>query len=572
MSSQRSGGRAVRRSGCEAGLRSRSTSPSFRLSALPPFRLCVLASLFAAAPLTAQDPLAGRWDNVRLHHDALRYDIALSLPDSGGFISAEVTTRWRLTGPGPVVIDLDSILTVRRVTANGASAAWRREGNRILIPVRGRAGDTVTTAVRYDGVPRDGLLLRGAGTERTVFADNWPDRARHWLAAQDHPADKAAVGWRIEAPAGYVVLATGSLLGVDSLPDGRRRWRFDNPAPVPVYTMVAGMARLAVTPLPKAGCPARCVPVSVLTYPADSAFAVDGPFRRASEIVEFFSARIAPFPYGELRHVESSTIFGGMENATAIFYDEKGYRERRTSERTVAHETMHQWFGDAVTEADWHHLWLSEGFATYGAALWAEHVGGDSALRAAMREEKETLIHRPIIERPILDSTVTDRMQLLNPNNYNKGAWVLHSLRGLMGDSAFFAGLAGYFRRYEHRNALSSDLARIMGQAAHRDLGWYFRQALLQPGYPVLEVTTELDAGHLLVTVRQVQKEAWGTYRMPDLEIRLDQRVLRVDVEGPITRVATHWEGDRPPAVVEVDPAGWWLVEVKQAEGRKGGK
>jgi aminopeptidase N len=322
------------------------------------------------------------------------------------------------------------------------------------------------------------------------------------------------------------------------------------------------MARVAATRLPDA-CPARCVPVTVLAYPADSAFAVDGPFRRAGEIVAFFSTRIAPFPYRELRHVESSTIFGGMENATAIFYDEKAWRERRTGESTVAHETMHQWFGDAVTEADWHHLWLSEGFATYGAALWAEHQGGDSALRAAMREEKESLIHRPIIERPILDSTVTNRMELLNPNNYNKGAWVLHSLRGLLGDSAFFTGLTRYYRTYQHRNALSADFARVMAEAAHRDLEWYFRQALLQPGYPVLEATTEPGAGRLVVTLRQVQKESWGTYRMPNLEIRVDDRVLRADVSGRVTRVTTRWDGDRPPAVVEVDPKGWWLVEVK---------
>jgi len=538
-------------------------------------RLCVFASLrlvLSAAPLLAQDPLARRWDHVILHHDALRYDVTLSLPDTGAFIHAAVTTRWRLTGSGPVVLDLDSALTVRRVTVNGAAAPWRREPNRVVIPVTGRPGDTVTTEVRYDGRPTDGLVIRGEGAGQTVFADNWPDRARHWLASQDHPADKAAVAWSIEAPAALRVLATGRLEGADTLPGGRVRWRFVNPEPVPTYTMVVGMARIAATALPPAQCAVRCVPVSVVTYPADSAFAVEGPFRRAGEIVDFFSARIAPFPYAELRHVESSTIFGGMENATAIFYDERSYRERRTSESTVAHETAHQWFGDAVTEADWHHLWLSEGFATYGAALWVEHAGGDSALRAEMGAAKATIAGSPATERPILDSSVTVRMKLLNTNNYQKGAWVLHTLRGLVGDSAFFTGLARYYRAYEHRNALSSDFARVMSEAAHQELGWFFRQALTQPGYPVLAVTTALEGGHLLVTIRQVQKPSWGIYRMPNLELRLDDRILRVDVEGRLTRMATHWESDRPPAVVEVDPKGWWLVTDARAERRKDGR
>src|SRR5206468_420885 len=83
-------------------------------------------------------------------------------------------------------------------------------------------------------------------------------------------------------------------------------------------------------------------------------------------------------------------------------------------------------------------------------------------LRAEMGAAKATIAGSPATERPILDSSVTDRMKLLNTNNYQKGAWVLHSLRGLVGDSAFFTGLARYYRAYEHRNALSSDFARVM--------------------------------------------------------------------------------------------------------------
>jgi hypothetical protein len=98
-------------------------------------------------------------------------------------------------------------------------------------------------------------------------------------------------------------------------------------------------------------------------------------------MVDYFSALIGPFPYDRLAHVQSTTIFGGAENPTAIFYDEKAYRNQRLGEQTVAHETAHQWFGDAVTETDWHHLWLSEGFATYNAALWIRHADGDSAPR-----------------------------------------------------------------------------------------------------------------------------------------------------------------------------------------------
>ena len=518
------------------------------------------------APLLGQSgPLARRWDGVRLPHDAVSYDISVSLPAVDSTISVAITTEWRRGGTRPVVLDLDSAMTVRRVTLNGAVARWRRDGHRIVIPLGARVGAAFQTEIQYDGVPREGLVIRGAGPSRTIFADNWPNRARYWLAVQDHPGDKAAVTWRIDAPGEYAIVANGRLEGVDSLPGTRRRWRFRNDEAIPAYTMVVGMAHFAITTMPAAACATRCVPVSVYTYPRDSVTAVQGAFRRVSEMIDVFATRIAPFPYAELRHVESSTRFGGMENSTAIFYDERSVHDGRMSEGTVAHETAHQWFGDAVTEADWHHVWLSEGFATYGAALWAEHVGGDSALRRTMASARTTIIGSSVTDRPMLDSTITDpRRGLLNSNSYQKGSWVLHTLRGLIGDSAFFQGLRRYYREFEHRAALSSDFARIMSAESGQELGWYFRQALTQPGYPILEATAALDGGHLVITVRQTQKAGWGVFRMPNLQVRVGDRTLTMDVSTRETRMVTHWTGDAAPAAVEIDPDGWWLFAVNR--------
>jgi aminopeptidase N len=520
----------------------------------------MLLPLLATA-LAAQSPLAGRWDRVTLAHDAIRYDIAIALPDRDSTISVTLGAEWRRTGPRPLVLDLDSALTVRRVTVNGTAAAWRRSGHRIVVPVAG-AGTTFRTEVEYDGVPSDGLVIRG-DTLRTIFADNWPDRARHWIAVQDHPGDKAAVTWRVEAPAGYSVVANGRLEGVDTLSATRHRWRFRNDEAIPTYTMVVGMARFAVATMPTASCAIRCVPVSVHVYPEDSATAVNGAFRRVSEMIDFFAGRIAPFPYSELRHVQSSTRFGGMENSTAIFYDQRSIHEGRMSESTVAHETAHQWFGDAVTEADWHHVWLSEGFATYGAALWAEHVAGDSGLRQAMSRARATILRSQVTERPILDSLVTDPRRLLNSNNYQKGSWVLHTLRGLIGDSAFFRGIRTYYRAYEHRTALSSDFVRVMNAASGRSLEWYFRQALSRPGYPIVEASASVEGGHLVVTLRQIQKAAWGIFRMPNLQVKVGDRLLTMNVTTRETRVVTHWDGGPAPAAVEIDPQGWWLLQVR---------
>ena len=514
-------------------------------------RLRVFAPLFLltshVSPLFAQ------------RHDALHYDIAITLPATDSVIHAVVTTRWRLTGSRPAVLDLDASLTVTAASVDGRPVRWRRDGNTIVLPVSGRAGAEVTTSVDYTGIATDGLIIRGAGADRTIFADNWPERARYWLASNDDPADKASVSWQINAPSRLRVVANGRITTQDNLSGGMIRWRFDNPEPIPVYTMVVGAAVFDIAMLPAAACATRCVQVMVFTNSGDSG----GPaFLNASRMIDFFSGRFGRFPYAELRHVQSTTRFGGMENATAIFYDTRAIHEGTLRETTVAHETAHQWFGDAVTEAAWLHLWLSEGFASYAAALWAEHEGGDSALRTTMADARQAVMASAVVDRPILDSAVSDPMQRLNPNNYQKGSWVLHTLRGLVGDEVFFRGIRRYVRTFEHRNALSDDFAGIMGEEAGRDLTWYFRQALSQPGYPVLEVSTEVEGGHLVISVRQVQKEAWGLFRIPNLEVLVDDRTIAVDLQGALTRVATHWAGDGPPRVVKVDPRGKWLLTV----------
>jgi aminopeptidase N len=440
-------------------------------------------------------------------------------------------------------------------TMYGRSEGW------IGVPHQKQPGDTLSTRVRYRGYVRDGLIIRKNqyGT-RTIFADNWPDRAHLWLPSQDHPSDKATVAFHVQAPMGQQVIANGVLEKIDTLAYDNLVWHYRMDRPIPVYTMVVGIGRLSRTELPRAACGVKCVPLSVWTYPEDSAFALTGPFQRAGRMLDYFSSLLGPFPYSNLAHVESSTRFGGMENSTAIFYDEKQYQNKAMNESVVAHETAHQWFGDAVTQADWHHLWLSEGFATYLAALWQGYADGDSAFTRTMGKAAATIFSSKDSERPILDSAATDLLGLLNSNNYQKGAWVLHQLRGLTGDSAFFSGLRSFYATYRDTTAVSADFARIMSAAAGQNLDWYFRQALLQPGYPILRIDWKHEGQKLTFDITQTQPTGWGAYRIPNLTLRVDGKPVRLEVSGRRSR--TSVEGFRKkPKKIDVDPSRSWLLK-----------
>ena len=123
---------------------------------------------------------------------------------------------------------------------------------------------------------------------------------------------------------------------------------------------------------------------------------------------------MGPFPYGKLAHVQSSTRYGGMENSSAIFYAEKPYVERRMTEGIVRHETAHQWFGDAVTEREWAHLWLSEGFASYFDLVIGAALDGDSVLTGGMRRNAESYFRSKVVDRPVVDTAEHDPNRLLN--------------------------------------------------------------------------------------------------------------------------------------------------------------
>jgi aminopeptidase N len=308
----------------------------------------------------------------------------------------------------------------------------------------------------------------------------------------------------------------------------------------------------------------RCIDVTTWLFP-ESADKASASFRRAGAMVDYFSELIASFPYDKLAHVQSSTVFGGMENATAIFYDDRRLANGSNIESLVAHETAHQWFGDAVTEAAWPHLWLSEGFATYFGALFFEHADGEAVFRDMMEDSRRQIVASKRNDRPIVDSTERDLFGLINTNNYEKGAWVLHMLRGMLGDETFFDGIRRYYRGHEHGTALTVDLQRAMDAASGRKLDEFFDQWLFHPGYPRLRVSSEWNSGQRTATVvvEQVQSARWPTFRMPlTIELTTAGGLVRREVEVDERSERYTFALDFPPTDVALDPDGWLLKDI----------
>lgn len=573
--------------------RSASEAPSKRSGAPALLAAClILARLPApAAAQTFPEPPpieAARAPDRPLAYapgvDVLHYDLEIGVGETAGWFAGRARIRVLAGQDGPILpLDLTG-LAVDDVRVDGTAPAGVRYADGVLrVPLPdARSGDTVTVTVAYSGSPDDALNL-GAHLDGapSAFADNWPNRARFWFPSVDHPSDKATVRFTVHAPAVWKVVANGHLTGEPTATPAdaigphhgpRRTWVWEEDVPIPTYTMVLGAAEMVTRPVGRAACgsaPAAreadgCVEVSWWAFPADTANAARA-FRRANQMVDYFTELVGPFSYEKLAHVQSGTRFGGMENASAIFYSGAALASGRLGEGTVVHETAHQWFGDAVTERSWPHLWLSEGFATYFATLFFEHVDGVAARNRRMEGDRRQILASDVSDRPVV-GRYANLYDLLNRNSYQKGGWVLHMLRGTLGDETFFRGIRAYYAAHRNGTALTGDLQAAMEEASGRDLEIFFHQWLFEPGYPILEVEHAWhpsgDAGTLEVTVRQVQKAAWPRFQMP-VQIVAHQGGQTVSgtlqLSGPESVLRLELPGDAPPDRIELDPDGWLL-------------
>ena len=257
-----------------------------------------------------------------------------------------------------------------------------------------------------------------------------------------------------------------------------------------------------------------------------------------------------------------------MENASAIFYDDKLFAGRTLKDGIIAHETAHQWFGDAVTERDWGHLWLSEGFATYFAALWTQFVRGAAAYRAEMAQiRSEVLADKVVADRPVLDTAETQYLALLNTNSYQKGGYILYMLHRQLGDSAFFGGLRSYYATYRHGTALSIDLQHELERSSHVSLEQFFDQWLRRPGVATPAIGWAYDATAGTVSVRVVQDGAHGAYELSlpvtivDATGRSTQEMVRIPAEALATVTLPAHYASKPRSLA-FDPGELLLARI----------
>jgi aminopeptidase N len=478
--------------------------------------------------------------------DVLHYQFALTINDSTDTVegSAVIIVKF-LHAADSMSFDLKGInsagkgMYVTQILLNTENVKWNHGEEKLVIYFKNTAeqGDTLTFVIGYRGIPSDGLIIsKNKFGNRTFFADNWPDRAHCYLPCIDHPYDKASVEFIITAPDRYKVVANGSLIEESDLIGEMSLTHWSESVPIATKVMTFGAAMFAV----KLSGIVNNIPVWSWVFPENRSEGFSD-YSVASRPLEYYSNVIGPYPYEKLANVQSKTIYGGLENAGTIFYSERSVTGKGLAEGLIAHEIAHQWFGNCVTEGDWLHVWLSEGFATYMTSLYFESLQGRTRLESDMITARTRVLkYYEKIAKPVIDTTIVNLMNLLNANSYQKGAWVLHMLRHELGDEDFMKGLQLYYLRFKNANALTEDFKGIMEQVSGKDLGKFFQQWLYMPGQPELMFRYENNRKKGITEIFIEQKQEHLFEFNIELLIKGDStdRIVNAKVNGRVTKIS----------------------------------
>ena len=542
-------------------------------------RIVFLLALWFLAALPAP---AQRQERSVQGWKPLHYDVELNFDDQlSGFASARTRISVEVLSESLNRIDLDfGDLPIDSVLVSDQPAQFQRTLDTLNIQLAPAAkrGDKLAVTVSYHGQPKDGLIFakdRDGNTSAT--GDNWPNRVHYWIPSLDHPSAKATVSFTISAPQRYEVTANGKFITLTGNAV-TSHWKYEEAKAIPPYCMIVAVNQGAIVN------DTTERPITNLLYNVpqhDREYAPKG-FSSAAASLAFFNQTVAPYPYEKLALIIGATRFGGMENSSAIVFTSTLFDPRPNEkmsarfgiptriEDVVAHEIAHQWFGDSVTESTWADLWLSEGFATYFAGLFIQKHDGEDAFREYMRDAAQRYFNfEKQAAFPIHDTETKDLMALLNPNNYEKGAWVLHMLRSGLGDEAFFRGLRDYYNAHKEANATTEDLRAALEKSSGKDLKEFFARWVYGSGHPRYQfswTTKSISEKNDLVTVTIRQAQAGEVFTDPVPVVfslkgsgLADQRVL-IKPTGRLTTQEFHFP--RAPDNIQLDPDDTLLKEV----------
>lgn len=397
--------------------------------------------------------------------DVEHYAIAVTVDETLATFASATTVIDATATSDLVTFSLDLLgMTIDGLRVDGADAVFERHGGEVVVtpaaPIP--AGEGFSIAVDYHGapaqVPVESIGVNAGWTviDGTAYVFAEPDAARTWFPGSDHPSDKATFDIVATVPAGLTAVANGELVSTtEGATATTFSWEMDEPMATYLAVLAVGRYDRVEQPGP-AGIQLRDYVPAGTPVPAS--------FRLVPEMLDLFASWFGPFPFTEYGHVVVPGFPAAMETQTMTMMG-AGF----DAEEVVAHELVHQWFGDSVTPATWQDIWLNEGFATFGEFLWLEEKYGSAVMEGYVDNLHTMLVDSGL--RPIADPGIAE---LFGPGVYWRGGLTLHALRREVGDATMRAILTTWHDRYRYANAATADFIAVAEEVSGRDLAEFF--------------------------------------------------------------------------------------------------
>ncbi|MYM85397.1 M1 family peptidase [Duganella sp. FT50W] len=516
-------------------------------------------------------------------------DLALRVDPATQSLRGDAALTFLLTAPlRRIAVELDRNLPVDSASVDGIalapSAISNPDGRLYLtLPSPLPAGARTTVRIQYHGVPHTAKKAPWDGG----FTWSQTREGQPWIATTvegegcdlfwpciDHPTGKPKqIDLHISVPSPLVVASNGVATGMDEK-DGWRtyHWRAKNPSTYGVALNIGPYETLSADYASRYG---NIIPLR-MWYLQGHRQQAQALFNEFPPMLDFFEYRVGPYPFGDEKMGVVETPHLGMEHQTINAYG-NGYQQSAYGyDWLLHHELSHEWFGNQMTNADWDDMWLHEGFGSYMQPLYLEALRGEREFQAELFNLRKQLLNQaPVVSgksRRIEDVYQGARG---GPGNdiYAKGALILHTLRNLIGDAAFFTATRRMVYgtttpvpgNFQPRWSSTREFIRFANEASGRDLNWFFNAYLYHAALPRLVA----ERGAETLTLRWQLKDG-GVFPLP-LEVRVNGRVETLSMADGTGTLALP-----PHAIVTIDPMSRVLRQQdhidtwKEQEKKKG--
>lgn len=517
----------------------------------------------SALSLETGGPMPAEQQALAFDHADLKFKI---LPDKKA-IEGQATLTFTAKSPlDKLVLDFDRTFAISKLTIDGKAlkpSAWTNPEGRmtITLPRRVATGKTVTVAIAYAGVPLEAKRAPWDGGfvwSKTETGEPWiatavqGDGCDLFWPCIDYPTgEPKLVDLHITVPAPLVAPGNGVFLGMTEK-DGWRtyNWRAKFPNTYAIALDVGPYETLTATYESRYG---DTIPM-VFWHLKGRAEKAKALFAEFTPMLDFYEQMIGPYPFRDEKMGVVETPHLGMEHQTINAYGNDYRKDVYGFDWLLQHEFAHEWFGNQLTNADNDDMWLHEGFGTYMQPLFSQWLHGDMEYMARLNQMRVDTKNR----FPIVSGRVLKEDEVYNgdrgPGNdiYYKAANVLHTLRALIGDEAFFkiTRIAVYGRpdpkpgNFGPRYLGTKDFIQIVNQVTGKDYGWFFDVYLYEAQQP--ELLQARDGADLVLTWKAPKDKP---FPMP-IEVKVGDRVVTAAMSGGTDRITV---GDAFPIIV--DPA-----------------